>query len=387
MELLMITLQTITNLMVQLVYDLASCTNIADIMTVSAEGSGFGLESLINDHIVSLSDKLQEFGVRHVTSFTGAARALAAIFSIILVAGQAYRMMLKGEGIDVMQLIKPILLSFVLANWGVVVNTIIAPGAAIESHFHDLYEETRVETERLRTERTNKARELQDELAARNAAAEKIDKSEAASGVSETWNNLMDIFSGEKLKQITTSISATFFSYIMKWLEEIIVALGGIAFQIGVYLMFLMKSIYITVLAMFGPVYIACSILPAWKDCWQQWVSRIITVSMYGALAYLVMAFSMQLIAHCLEQDLIMLQSIVNTGGGVLAYAQGAFGTTCMTIVAYFVGSLAMLSVPEMASWVFPNGNMSTGASSFVGGMGGYAYRGAQKGIGSIVKK
>ena len=43
--------------------------------------------------------------------------ALAALFSIIVAAGMAYKMMVKHEPLDVMKLFKPLVISVILCWW------------------------------------------------------------------------------------------------------------------------------------------------------------------------------------------------------------------------------------------------------------------------------
>ena len=89
--------------------------------------------------------------------------------------------------------------------------------------------------------------------------------------------------------------------------------------------------------------------------------------SLYGAMGYLAMAFSMQLICYCLEMDIRQLQLVVE-GGSLGSYLVGGIGSVCSTAITSFVGCGAMKAVPEMASMVFP-GHASHGAAHFIGGM------------------
>ena len=57
---------------------------------------------------------------------------------------------------------------------------------------------------------------------------------------------------------------------------------------------------------------------------------------------------------------------------GMFAYLKSGFGKCIMSFVGYLVGAIAMGTVHELASFTFPGGPMM-GASSFIGGMKGYA--------------
>ena len=79
--------------------------------------------------------------------------ALAALFSIIVAAGMAYKMMVKHEPLDIMKLFKPLVISIILcwwyppadtgmgnsgSNWSVLDFLSYIPNA-IGSYTHDLY--------------------------------------------------------------------------------------------------------------------------------------------------------------------------------------------------------------------------------------------------------
>lgn len=81
--------------------------------------------------------------------------ALSALFAIIVVAGMAYKMMVKREPIDVMKLMKPVIISIVLCWWYPPAETGMGGGSnstdcvldvlayipnCIGSYTHDLYE-------------------------------------------------------------------------------------------------------------------------------------------------------------------------------------------------------------------------------------------------------
>ena len=80
--------------------------------------------------------------------------ALAALFSIIIAAGMAYKMMVKHEPLDIMKLFKPLVISVILCWWYPPADTGITRSGSswcfldflsyipncIGSYTHDLYE-------------------------------------------------------------------------------------------------------------------------------------------------------------------------------------------------------------------------------------------------------
>lgn len=327
------------------------------------------LSGILDDNMTKLTDELMKVGIKSSANFTSVGRVLGCIFALIIAAGEAYKVMAKGEAFDVLAIMRPILFSLILANWTAVCNTLLWPGKLIEAHFKGVYESTVSEAEKMKDLRWQKAKQVTDQSRAAASAAE--------SGGDAWWKQAWDWLADKADAVVTTimSIKTAINTFIMNQIQTCLCWLGELVFQIAVYFVFMVKCIYITVLVLFGPVYMACSILPAWKDAWTQWVSKMISVSLYGAMAYIVMAFSMQMITYAYEVDLSNL-TVFKEQGTIFAYAAydtGLMTTILQTLVAYLVGAFAMGTVFELASWVIPGGQASMAAGGFLRGMGGMA--------------
>jgi len=331
----------------------------------------------INEHVLTLSDYLMDFGTKHAEKMTGVGRALGAVFAVIVAGKEAYKVMAEQKGFDVLDIMRPVLFAFVLAFWGPVVNIVSSPGRAIESHFRGIYEIANVRMDSLRQNRMELVVNMDNKIKEARAKQEQHEKAEESN--KNIFSMAIEMFSDgfeamqeyflTKMKQIYLVIDL----YIQGFVERIIIWIGELAFTVAIYIVFVIKALFITVLAMFGPIYMAASILPAWKDAWKQWVERMVHASLYGAMAYLAMAFSIQLICYSLEQDAAAIQKFIDNGWTIFSYATSMFGTCCTTAITYFVGCLAMKAVPEMATMAFP-GHASHAAINFISGMGSKAY-------------
>lgn len=339
---------------------------------------------LTSDHVLGLSDYLMQYGIKHANKMTGVARALGAVFAIIVAGKEAYKVMAEQRGFDILDILRPILFAFVLAFWGPIVNTVIAPGHAVENHCKQLYLKANLQVDSLRTLRFNKSTNLGTEIREKRAAVQQQQVAQEKSG--GLWDTMVSRAQEvlDFLNEIALTAAATLETVVMHFLETIIIWIGELCYTVAAYIIFVLKALFITVLAMFGPLYMAASILPAWKDAWRQWVERMVHASLYGAMGYLAMAFSMQLICYCLEMDIQALQAIIDgstsAAGGMLTYLKGGLGTVCTTAISYFVGCAAMKAVPEMATMVFP-GSHSMGAGQFIGGLQSSAKSGAMMAV------
>ena len=342
---------------------------------VEVEWSSAG--QAIDSYMINLFNvHLMEYGVRMSEELTGAARALGAILAIIVAAGQAYKVMAEGERFHVLTIMRPLIFSFVLACWPAICSTLLAPGRLVESYMKTNYVEAAKVMEDLRKDRMDAAYKWSDKISGKKAAADNL-----------KGMGLHEVLTGEfwaETKTMMTGVLQSSILWILNVIEGIIITLGELLFACGVYIVFMLKVLYLTVLMMFGPIFVVCSILDVWKSSWSDWLGRMIHVSMYGAMAYLVMTFACTMICMTLRADIARLGALdLDPNAGFMQYLRSGFGTTVLTFVGYMVGCIAMTSVPELASLTFP-GHMLHGGSSFISGMSKYGkkYSNTQKMLG-----
>ena len=331
-----------------------------------------GTGKAINQFMVDLCNKdLLGYGVSMSNHLVGTARALGAIFAICVAASRAYKVMAEGDRFNVLSVMRPLIFAFVLSIWPAICSTLMMPGRYLENYMRKQYVVVAEKMDELREQRKDKAYKVNEYVLQKKQAAQQIEDNSNK----EWYEQLYD--KGKELINTGLNYFVNIAASIQIWLcnlvEHIIQGIGEMVFAVCVYIVFLCKALYLTVLMMFGPVYMVCSILDVWKNSWTEWVGRMVSVSMYGAMAYLVMTFSCVLITFTIQADISKLNQIIaNPEMGMATYMKSGFGTTLMTFVGYLVGAVAMGTVYELATFTFPGGAMM-GANSFIGGMKGYA--------------
>jgi hypothetical protein len=331
--------------------------------------STLGLD-FINDHIIELANYLVNFTSGNMSQMVGIARTLGIIFAMIVIAVECYKVMAKGQGFDLMAMARPILFAFVLSSWPAVCSTLTYPGGKVEEFFKEKFEVEKEQIVQLRNLRQEAAMGLSEALREKKAAAEQLakqtetDKGLVGEALEAIGNATEQIIEWGKSIQLTTE------SFFKNLIESAIIWLGELYWQCSVYFIFLIKSIYIAVLTIFGPITMACSILPIWKDAWSQWVGRMVSVSLYGAMAYLVMIFSMQLMKYGVQADTQIINNILAGEDSLQAYQATGLGSTLQTLIGLICGGMALKTVPEIASWVVPSAAVHS-ANGFMAGTAG----------------
>ena len=137
------------------------------------------------------------------------------------------------------------------------------------------------------------------------------------------------------------------------------------------YGMLVGQRIFLSVLKLFCPVMFALSIVPPWRNAWSQWISKYLTVSLWGFLVYLIVYYVDFLIMFYLRSDLTAYNSLLHNAvnwNNIGALGMQAIGTTCMYVVGMLAGAKILSMVPEVCSWLIPGG-VSSGAGSAASGV------------------
>ena len=229
--------------------------------------------------------------------------ALAALFSIIVAASMAYKMMVKNEPLDVMKLFKPLVVSIILCWWYPPADTGMTNSGSswcvldflsyipncIGSYTHDLYEAEA-------TQISDKFEEVQQlvyvrdsmytDLQAQADVAHKgtsdpnlIEATMEQTGVDEVTNMEKDAS-----KLWFTSLTAG----AVVGIDKIVMLIALIVFRIGWWATIYCQQILLGMLTIFGPIQWAFSLLPKWEGAWAKWLTRYLTVHFYGAMLYFV---------------------------------------------------------------------------------------------------
>lgn len=321
-------------------------------------------------------------------SLIDTAYALAVILALIMVAKMAYRMMaLQGE-FDVLQLLRPIMVALVLANWYFVVRPLTAVASSPESLFRYGYERNAYVADSLRKVRNHKQNSLgmycmtlsstSEGLVALEQALleEKAGEDGKVAGTSAelTVNEMLsseatDMYEDPDAegRMVETYMSGL---KMARFIESVALWIGEFFWEMAVFFIFIIKNAMLLVLVWFGPVIVACTLLEAWKDEWLSWVGKVVNVCLYGACAYLVMSVTMRVVVFALEKEIASVDAVMGDQEELFAYIKyiGNGGMPIsMTVLALFAGTAALLGVPAMASLLFPASAMAAASGMLTG--------------------
>ena len=306
--------------------------------------------------------------------------ALAALFSIVVAAGMAYKMMVKHEPLDVMKLFKPLAIALVMTWWYPPADTgMNNTGSswcfldflsyipnAIGSYTHDLYEAEA-------TQITDKFEEVQELIHVRdtmyNELAAQADVAHTGTNDPSLVESTMEQTGVDQVTEMEKESSKFWFtsltSGVIVALDKIVMCLALIVFRIGWWATIYCQQILLGMLTIFGPIQWAFSLLPKWECSWAKWLTRYLTVHFYGAMLYFVGFYVLLLfdIVLCIQVD--NLTAITQSEATMAAYLQNSFFSAGYLMAASIVALKCLNLVPDLAAWMIPEGDTAFSTRNF----------------------
>jgi hypothetical protein len=302
---------------------------------------------------------------------------LGALFAIIMAAGMAYKMMVKGETFDPLKIVRVLGVALVMTLWygdfSVLDGLAYIPNC-IGSYTHDLYEAEAAQVQDkyaqlmpLIVQRDSLTRNAQGEI---NAAANSV----SGNGVQESVSEGMGVeaatsstVSAEKAKTMTL------YAGLMVFLDKIIMFFALVAFRIGWWGTIYCQQILLGMLTIFGPIQWAFSLLPKWEGAWAKWITRYLTVHFYGAMLYFVGFYVLLLFDIVLSVQYENLTAILETQQTFNGYLQNTIMTAGYLLVASIVALKCLNLVPDLAAWMIPEGDTAFSTRNFGEGVASQA--------------
>ena len=321
---------------------------------------------------------------------------LAGLFSIIVGAGMAYKMMVKHETFDVFKILRIFGISIVLAlwypsyngrgsGWSVLDYLAYIPNC-IGSWTCDMYEAEAAQVETQYKQLVPYMKSLSANVTAQSAAKATVDDKLTKMGAEASKE--VDGVQQEQEKSTEAKYEDAKANYasIIVFIDKILMFLSFVIYRIGWWSTIYCQQIMLGMLTIFGPIQWAFSVLPKWEGAWAKWMSRYLTVHFYGAMLYFVGFYVLLLfdIVICIQIE--NLKQLVATEGTISSYIMDACVTSGYLLVASMVALKCLSLVPDLASWMIPEGDVTFSARGFGEGVAS-SVRGGAMSAGSTLTK
>ena len=308
--------------------------------------------------------------------------ALGGLFAIIMAAGMAYKMMVKGEPFDVLKILRVLGIASVMFWWyphggngPSILGVLAYVPNCIGSYTHDLYEIEAEQVQEKFDQLQGPLKQRQDSIEHYQKMAEIIKEKMAAEGKTDVaqWIGYEALTEAEK-DAAKFFIQSTYSGFLIA-LDKFVMFLALILFRAGWWGTIFCQQVLLGMLTIFGPLQWAFSILPKWEGTWAKWITRYLTVHFYGAMLYFVGFYVLLLFDIVLNLQYDNLMAILD--GGFSSYVQNAFMTAGYLLVASLVALKCLNRVPDLAAWMIPEGDTAFSTRNFGEGVASEAKQSA----------
>lgn len=313
--------------------------------------------------------------------------ALGAMFSLIMAAGMAYKMMAKNEPLDVLKILRVLGIAIVMCwwyppsitgigystDWSILEGLAYIPNA-VGSFTNDLYEAEAAQV-------NDKYNELVPLLCKRDtmmvrekglsaATNANINNAATQEETSDAFGTQPTVESGQDASMLDTRNTYVGF---MIMVDKIVMWLAMVLFRVGWWGTMFCQQLLLGMLTIFGPIQWAFSILPKWEGAWAKWLTRYLTVHFYGAMLYFVGFYVLLLFDIVISLQIENLSAITDNQEAFRGYIQNAFMTSGYLLVASIVALQCLNLVPDLAAWMIPEGDTAFSTRNFGQGVASQA--------------
>ena len=349
---------------------------IADLITMTVS---FGL-GMIDENLEKLLDEMKNVPIS--LSLIGTARSIALCIALGVGAYETWMMMLGRRGMDVMKILRIIIISLCITYSNSLAAALRAPGDNLkveaQAVHHTTYAQVLAEEQRcagLQEKYVKKIQEAVDSARSKERGSEFLSFS-GAQDVIETIEtggiNKVADFIGNEINSWIKQGAVAMESYIIEAVCFLIRFLGEVVFQMMYYGLLVVQQIALYLLTAFMPIAFAMSLAPPYKSAWSQFISKFLTISLWGFVIYIAMFFVDHILLFYIGLDIKGYEELTGKShdgswANVASLGIQGIGQTCQYVIGMLLGAKVLSMVPDMASWLIPGGVSSSAGSAMSG--------------------
>lgn len=300
------------------------------------------------------------------------ARMLGLLLALCVGSYECWMMMLGRRGMDVMKLLRIIGISICISSSSWICSALQTPGKSLESTTKAMAMAKNKEVAALELKVAQKQGEYLERL---RAVQDSISTAKQIAEIGEDanwWDKLIYNVEnlGTTINNYAQRAAVAAETKVSEWINDVIRFVGELIFQMSYYGILVAQRIFIAIMIVFCPIMFALSLAPPWNSAWSQWMSKFLSLTLWGFVTYMCLYYIDFILLYNLQEDLVaynhLLHGTVNSWEQIGALGLQGIGSNCMYAMGMLVGAYIIRFVPEVASWLIPGG-VSSGAASPAG--------------------
>lgn len=342
----------------------------------------------IDESLMNLLEAMEKFPKSPALgSAISLSKMLGLLLALCVGSYECWMMMLGRRGMDVMKLARIVALSLCITYSNFICDSLRVPGKGLEDVAKMMADTKNKDVAGLELKVAEKQdnylirlRQVQDSI---ETAKQVQEIGEDASWWDKLVYNMENL--GSTINNYAQRATVAAETKVSEWINDVIRFVGELIFQMSYYGMLVAQRIFLTIMATFAPIMFALSIVPPWSSAWSQWISKFLSLSLWGFVVYMCIFYIDFILEYNLLKDIEaydkLLKGSVDSWENIGALGLQGIGSNCMYAMGMLVGAYVIRFVPEVASWLIPGGVSSSAGQA----AGGVAMGAAQKGAGMAV--
>lgn len=292
------------------------------------------------DNLHQILAKLYQDMMPLCADMIGVAKGLAGLGALFYVAYRVWQALSRAEPIDIFPLLRPFAVGLCIMFFPtIVLGTINAVMSPIVKGAHSIMEQQIVNVEALQAEKDN----LEYEARVREGKAWLVS--------SEEWDKRMDDLGIRDLPEILSMHTERAWYDIKEWFRQVVRDFFELLFHAAALTIDTLRTFFLVVLAILGPIAFAFSIYDGFQATMTQWLTRYISIYLWLPVADIFSAVLSKIQELMLKQEIELLRDSTYIPDG----SNGIY------IVFLIIGIIGYFTVPTVAGWIIQSG----GAGSY----------------------
>ena len=321
--------------------------------------------TLIDKYMLDMFETLDNTLSKVTELYVEDAKLLCMILMFFYLTMQAYILMTGDGKVSLVPLIRPFVFFLIVANWSTTCYILERPLKILDQRAKASFTDVRNGINAKYTLRGKKTDEL---VKALFVSTEDLKNSQNTLdnviGTVVDWTQTEAIFeAAQNLSLIGYKLQSRFTTLIQRTIEYVIM----LFFKGCVYFVYFIRILLLTVLKVLGPFIFALSVVNAYRDLYLQWISKFVSVGLYGAIAHIAIMLAFLLIDFGLSLDIAFLDQTLadfqaakagddslfleGSASIIELYLRPNSGGSSL-IIALVTGAIGLLAVPVVATWV-----------------------------------
>ncbi|QGY47776.1 hypothetical protein GM418_30170 [Maribellus comscasis] len=300
------------------------------------------LQVLTTNDFFTFTDTLVDSGIGHARILVDMARAIGGIAAFLYISKRIYEQLIADNPVSILPLLRPFALVLVITFWGPFVNLLMAPTKGLTKLSEAVYADKKHIVQERLEDKQQAILSTDLPLFYENEEKEADLWDKGVNLILTTYN----IISG---RAIQNQINFYMMDATRQLLESF--------FEVLVYLIAFLRTVFCVLLVIFGPLAFALSIFDGFQDNYLQWIARFVNVNLYLPIALLILSIVQEILIYVLEMEITQINSM-------LIYQPKMFFVS--NLIVPVCGIIGMVMVPKIASWIVQASGTNSGGGRIV---------------------